>query len=354
MKASLKKIAGLIDQLIRTDNFPQTIKPDYLREAVIDYPVRGGKRLRPALMAWCCEAASGDPAATLHAAAAVEVFHNWTLVHDDIIDRDLTRRGAPTCHKALAAKLGEKFKLNAADAERAGADFAILAGDLQQAWASELLLKSVQDGVSTPIVAALLANMHKLADNELISGEALDVEFSLRPADTITIAEVERMIYLKTGALLRFAAESGAMIGSGDPDPAAPLTATLGRFASLAGMSFQLRDDFLGIFGATEFGKPIGSDLREGKATIILAETLKRANASDRAVMLGLLRRDAYSQADVEEARRIMIESGAAASVERRIADLGDECRTLLMTIPNGDGRRKLLEFNDYLAERTI
>ena len=108
----LRKIAESIDQLLAEDEFPFSIRPDYLAEAVRAYPVRGGKRLRPALLIWSCGLLGGDEAKALYPAAAVEVYHNWTLVHDDIIDRDDTRRGMPTAHVQLATELQKRFQLS--------------------------------------------------------------------------------------------------------------------------------------------------------------------------------------------------------------------------------------------------
>ena len=87
MLNDLQNIARSIDTLLLNDPYPETVKPDYLRRAVRDYPVRGGKRLRPALVIWCCELLGGSREQALYPAAAAEVYHNWTLVHDDIIDR---------------------------------------------------------------------------------------------------------------------------------------------------------------------------------------------------------------------------------------------------------------------------
>ena len=88
MKNALKQIADTINELIKNDPFPDTIQPAELRAAVRAYPERGGKRIRPALLMWACGLFGGDPEKVLNAAASVEIFHNWTLVHDDIIDEE--------------------------------------------------------------------------------------------------------------------------------------------------------------------------------------------------------------------------------------------------------------------------
>ena len=349
----LRQIAADIDRLLADDEFPATVRPDYLRDAVRDYPVRGGKRLRPAMLIWSCGLLGGSESAALYPAAAVEVFHNWTLVHDDIIDQDDTRRGAPTSHVKLAAELGGKFSLGAGDAERTGRDFAILAGDLQQGWANDLLLRSAEHGVPPEVTVALGRRFQKLANSDLISGEALDVEFSLRELTGLKSQEVRTMLGLKTGALLQFCTEAGAIIALDTADAEHPDVRKLSEFALAAGIAFQLRDDYLGIFGVYDsLGKALGNDLREGKATVMLLDTLRLASAADREKLLGYIGRETYSDADLDDVRRIMRDSGAAASNEAEAARLAEQARNILRNFPDNPYRQHLLDLVNFLIDR--
>ena len=349
----LRQIAADIDRLLADDEIPATVRPDYLRDAVRDYPVRGGKRLRPAMLIWSCGLLGGSESAALYPAAAVEVFHNWTLVHDDIIDQDDTRRGAPTSHVKLAAELGGKFSLGAGDAERTGRDFAILAGDLQQGWANDLLLRSAEHGVPPEVTVALGRRFQKLANSDLISGEALDVEFSLRELTGLKSQEVRTMLGLKTGALLQFCTEAGAMIALDTADAEHPDVRKLSEFALAAGIAFQLRDDYLGIFGVYDsLGKALGNDLREGKATVMLLDTLRLASAADREKLLGYIGRETYSDADLDDVRRIMRDSGAAASNEAEAARLAEQARNILRSFPDNPYRQHLLDLVNFLIDR--
>lgn len=349
----LRQIAADIDRLLADDEFPATVRPDYLRDAVRDYPVRGGKRLRPAMLIWSCGLLGGSESAALYPAAAVEVFHNWTLVHDDIIDQDDTRRGAPTSHVKLAAELGGRFSLAADDAERTGHDFAILAGDLQQGWANDLLLRSAEHGVPPEVTVALGRRFQKLANSDLISGEALDVEFSLRELTGLKSQEVRTMLGLKTGALLQFCTEAGAMIALNTADAEHPDVRKLSEFALAAGIAFQLRDDYLGIFGVYDsLGKALGNDLREGKATVMLLDTLRLASAADREKLLGYIGRETYSDADLDDVRRIMRDSGAAASNEAEAARLAEQARNILRSFPDNPYRQHLLDLVNFLIDR--
>ena len=349
----LRQIAADIDRLLADDEFPATVRPDYLRDAVRDYPVRGGKRLRPAMLIWSCGLLGGSESAALYPAAAVEVFHNWTLVHDDIIDQDDTRRGAPTSHVKLAAELGGRFSLADDDAERTGRDFAILAGDLQQGWANDLLLRSAEHGVPPEVTVALGRSFQKLANSDLISGEALDVEFSLRELTGLKSQEVRTMLGLKTGALLQFCTEAGAMIALNTADAEHPDVRKLSEFALAAGIAFQLRDDYLGIFGVYDsLGKALGNDLREGKATVMLLDTLRLASAADREKLLGYIGRETYSDADLDDVRRIMRDSGAAASNEAEAARLAEQARNILRSFPDNPYRQHLLDLVNFLIDR--
>ena len=185
----------------------------------------------------------------------------------------------------LAAELGGRFSLADDDAERTGRDFAILAGDLQQGWANDLLLRSAEHGVPPEVTVALGRRFQKLANSDLISGEALDVEFSLRELTGLKSQEVRTMLGLKTGALLQFCTEAGAMIALNTADAEHPDVRKLSEFALAAGIAFQLRDDYLGIFGVYDsLGKALGNDLREGKATVMLLDTLRLASAADREI----------------------------------------------------------------------
>ena len=352
MRQSLARIASLVETAIAADPFPDGIRPEYLREAVRDYPLRHGKRLRPALVFWCGTLFAPDAEARLLLpAAAVEVFHNWTLVHDDIIDRDDFRRGEPACHVRIAEKL-RAFPVSDGEKRHLASGFAMLAGDLQQAWAADLMLRSAS-GVGGAVASAMTANMLYLGSHELISGEALDMELAMRPPETIAPEEADAMIDLKTGALLRLAAETGVMAALRTTDRKSPEVAAAGRFALHCGRAFQMRDDLLGIYGTEELGKPIGNDLREAKRTPLLLTALKRLSPTGRQKLNGLLHRETYTTEMLDAARGLIAESGAKAAVEQRIADCAHACAEELASLPDTPSRRMLAEFADYLVSRT-
>lgn len=353
MLKNLTHIAAMIDEVIVNDSFPDNLKPACLRDAVIDYPRRGGKRLRPALLLWCCGLLGGELEHALPAAAAVEIYHNWTLVHDDIIDDDNIRRGHSTAHRKLADFAAERYHLSSDRATKFGNDFAILAGDIQQAWAANMLLLLAQHGVSDKLANALSQRLHQVVNCELISGEALDVEFSYRNA--VTLAEIEEMITLKTGVLLQFCAEAGAAIALNCDDFSQPKINALGQFALKAGKAFQLRDDWLGIFGQPhEFGKPLCSDLAERKPTILLTTALQMLSSHDRVKLQECLGLPEYSESTIELIRNLITRSGATAAVRQQGDAMADSALRILMDFPDNKYRLLLLELTEYLTSRPL
>ena len=147
LKEELKLNAERVSKIIGEDDFPGGIKPKFLRAAVLDYPLRGGKHLRSALLSWSCGLFGGDIESARFAAAAVEIYHNWTLVHDDIIDNDILRRNKPSTHVDLANFATAQYDSLKNESEKFGRDFAILTGDIQQGWAANMLMKSTEAGV---------------------------------------------------------------------------------------------------------------------------------------------------------------------------------------------------------------
>jgi len=354
MRNALKDIALQVENVLRNDVFHQHLPLDFMGVAVRDYPLRGGKRLRPALLMWCCGLLGGKLDSALYPACAAEVFHNWTLVHDDIIDRDDFRRGVPTCHKQLQTMAMAQYKLADSEAARFGQDFAILAGDWQQGWANSLLLQAAEHGVPADVTLALAKRMQEFTNRELIAGEALDVEFSYRGVEQVSAAEVERMMAGKTGVLLQFCAESGAMIALNDVKRERPETLALGRMAMAAAIAFQLRDDYLGVFGNAGFGKPLGADLSERKATLLLLKAFELLSDAGKKSLNGLLGKTVYDENDLGQIQALFIECGAADFVCRRAEELTGQAVAELEALPENQYKKYLSEFIVFMCGREV
>lgn len=201
----------------------------------------GGKRLRPVLTLMAAEALGADSASALNAALGIEVFHNFTLLHDDVMDRSDLRRGRPTVHA------------------RWDQNTAILSGDAMLTLATQLVAQ-VPDTALRPVLQAF--NQGAM---DVYEGQALDMDFERR--DTVTIPEYIRMITLKTGALLATALKVGAIIGGAD----AERLEALYDFGTDLGIAFQIHDDYLDMYGNEErLGKPVGGDVQNNKQTYLL------------------------------------------------------------------------------------
>ncbi|MEO3812274.1 polyprenyl synthetase family protein [Sphaerisporangium sp. B11E5] len=245
----------------------------------------GGKALRPALAVLSSRAAGAAP--DLPAAAAVELVHAFSLLHDDIMDGDRTRRHRPAAWTLF------------------GRAEAILAGDALLALAGELLA-----GAGTP-GHLQVARAVGVATRRLIAGQAADLEFERRTE--VSLAECLRMSSDKTGALLSCACAAGALAAGAPPG----LTGALAAFGAEAGLAFQLVDDLLGIWGTPETtGKPVLSDLRAGKKTLPVVAALTGGTPAG-ARLSGLLARPGPLPEDgLDEAARLVEEAGGRAWAE--------------------------------------
>ena len=353
MLNELKKVASQINDLIVNDDFPATIEPEYLRTTVMDYPSRGGKRFRPAMLVWCCGLLGGNTDAALYPAMAAELFHNWTLVHDDIIDEDRMRRGSLTTHESLRLFAREKFDGGDLAADKFGQNFAILAGDIQQGWSLNTILKSAQHGLSPELSLALGQRLLKLGSCQLISGEALDVEFPMRNWHNISSDEVLHMLELKTGALLRFCAEAGAAIALNSCDFERKEIKMLGDFAAAAGIAFQLQDDWLGIFGDFDkFGKDIASDLASEKPTMLLLKTFESLEPDLQLHLAGMLGLDEYDEEIIEQVKKLMRDCGSEAYIRKKSEKFVEQAKEILYQYPDNKYRSFLLELTSFLVDR--
>ena len=210
--------------------------------APIDYLLSlGGKRLRPVLVLMACEAFGKAPKAGLAAAKAVEIFHNFMLMHDDIMDKAAMRRGQQTVH--------QKWDVNTA----------ILSGDAMLIQAYACLNEYPPEQFKS------LTQLLSKTALEVCEGQQYDVDFETSAA--VSITQYLEMIRLKTAVLVGCAMEMGARIGGADPAHAKQLY----RFGEQLGIAFQLQDDYLDTFGdAATFGKRIGGDIAENKKTILV------------------------------------------------------------------------------------
>ncbi|MGE5607284.1 MAG: polyprenyl synthetase family protein [Bacteroidota bacterium] len=350
---ALKEREAKVVELINREEYYRSFNPEELREAVYSYLNRPAKRLRPGILLFACGAVGGDESRALSAAAAVEVYHTWTLVHDDIIDNDAKRRGFPTVHeesRVQALKKGYSER----EAIDYGRNMAILAGDLQHAWSVQLLQESVKRGVKKEVVLDLVARLTDLSKG-LLEGEALDVLFARREIKDLTERDVLKMLELKTGVLYEFAGIAGASIGLNQTSDENKMIKAIGSFARKCGVAFQLQDDILGITGDEKrLGKPVGSDIREGKRTIILLHTYQKVGSKERDYLLNKLGDPSLSQGEVEKIKQILIEFKGVEYAKSLADQIINQAIEELAPLPESESKQLLLAWADYVADREL
>ncbi len=330
-----------------------SFKPQDIHDALFSYVRRRGKALRPLLLLLSCAAVGGDERQAIPAAAAVEIFHTWTLVHDDIIDRDDTRRGLPTVHAMYRDHALRIHGQGAEESAHYGTAVAILAGDLQQSWTYALLSDLALRGVEPALVLQLITRMATHLTPQLLEGEMLDVQFSLMPPDALDEAGILHMLTMKTGSLLEYSAWCGARIGLGDkPDPHG-YAEKLGSFAALCGTAFQLHDDLLGLTADEgALGKPVGSDIREGKRTLVMHRALERAGPMERRMLLGTLGKGDADVGEIEAVLRVLRSTGALEEMTQLANSYISQAIATLDELPNTEARRMLRSWADFLLTR--
>ena len=339
----LAGIATAVHGLIQASGYWQEVAPEHLSGACLSYLGRGGKCLRSGLLVWASRLCGGRDEQAYRAAAAVEVFHTWTLVHDDIIDRDERRRGGPTVH-AQAAAAARRAGASEPEAAHYGTTVGILAGDLQHGWAVELLS-------GLPAESAwpeLLGRLEGQTLRRVIGGEMLDVDLARRALEEVTERDLLQVIAWKTAELFAYCGWAGARLGQGSPADCGRLE----RFGRELGMAFQLRDDVLGLVGDSgAMGKPVGSDLREGKRTLPLLAAWAQAGAQEREIITRALQPKGTAAERAEAIRVVVARGGVAAAQARAEQHLG-LARAELEPLPATPPRARLGELARMLVER--
>jgi geranylgeranyl diphosphate synthase, type I len=331
-----------------------TFSHQHLNDAVLSYIMAGGKSLRAAILMFACGAVGGDENATLPAAAAVELYHTFTLVHDDIIDRDLTRRGVPTIHTDFAQRAKAEYGFSEANAEHYGLTIAILAGDLQQGWAASLLPDLHFTYNVSPILALFLGQqLFRETQVALINGETLDVIQAETPVDKLDEKAVLDMLWQKTGILYQFTGKAGAAIGLNNPDFRHPMIEAVGNFTGQCGIAFQLQDDILGIVGDEKrTGKSVGADIREGKRTVTLLHSLKHMTAAERAHTLNVLGNPSASASEIERVVDILASRGGISYTRQLAQDFVAEGLGHLANLPDSHYRQLMEAWAEFITSR--
>ncbi len=289
----------------------------------------GGKRLRPFLVLQACELVGGRRDVAVPVAVAVELLHTFTLVHDDIMDDDDRRRGRPTVHTVW------------------GTPLAILAGDLLFVKTYEATLASPHARTISPRRLLKILNLLTEATISICEGQALDMLFEDR--DLITEKEYLTMITKKTAGLLATSARVGALAGGGKADQ----VRRLGRYAYYAGLAFQVIDDYLGVTAdEAVLGKPVGSDLREGKKTLILIHALTHATDAQRRQVYAVLGRDDAAPSEIDAVNHILRDVGSLDYALTKAHRFVAAAKRQLAAFPPSPTKEILLDLAEYIISR--
>jgi geranylgeranyl diphosphate synthase type I len=306
----------------------------------------GGKRLRPALMYYGYVGAGGkNRKRILETAASIELIHFFLLIHDDIIDKDNKRHGIDTVH-FYYDKMG-KLIFHGSDSIHFGNSMAIIIGDMVSALGNQLLFSSKFD---SGLVIKALIKLQRIVSNVVI-GQSQDIyiEYKKKASEK----EVLKMYENKTA---KYTIEGPLHLGAILAGTKDELLNALSKYAVPVGIAFQIQDDILGIFGSEKkLGKPVGSDIEEGKQTLLVVKAKERAGKGQLRKINYLLGKPNLSQKEIEEFRNIIISTGSleyAKNLARKFIIKGK--RALIAAKIKKETKDFLLGVADYMIKREL
>jgi len=316
-------ILNLVNTFI--DQLPYDRRPASLYEPIKYVLSLGGKRIRPVLMLLAYNLYKDDPERILMPAVGLETYHNYTLLHDDLMDNADMRRGHDTVHK------------------RWDANKAILSGDSMLVLAYQRMQQCDQ--------RHLQAVLDVFTETALEIGEGQEYDMTFEQRNDVTEDEYIEMIRLKTSVLLACAVKIGAILADAPADD----VANLYKFGEQLGLAFQLQDDLLDVYGDPKvFGKAIGGDITSNKKTYMLINAFNRANADQRRQLEQWIGATQFDRAEkVQAVTAIYDQIGIRQLCEQKINFYFDECRKYLAKVNVSDDRKQqLLSYTDDMMTR--
>lgn len=314
------------EQSLKTYKLPS--EPKGLYEPIAYILELGGKRLRPCLVLAACEACKNSYAEAQQAALAVELFHNFTLIHDDIMDEAPLRRGKATVHS--------KWNLNTG----------ILSGDAM------LILAYQQFASYNPELQADLMALFSKTALEVCEGQEFDVAFEQLPA--VSESAYLKMIQFKTAVLVAAALKMGALIGAADSESAELFY----DFGLALGTAFQIQDDYLDAFGDPEtFGKQVGGDILENKKTFLVVKLQELGSIEQCQALDHWFGANAHASSEekVAEVKQLFTESGAAEATREAVQAYTKESQRILGSLEKrGIKTTTLAAFSEALLLRNL
>ena len=301
--------------------------PKKLYDAAGHLIVNGGKRLRPYMVIRSCQILGGKSSDAMISASAVEMVHNFTLVHDDIMDNDEMRHGVPTVHK--------KF----------GMPIAILAGDVLFSKAFQIISESK---LSPNATAHLISRLAK-ACVDVCEGQLLDIKMA-DEKKIPTQAEYITMIGKKTAALFDVSCAMGAICATNRPKDISNLSA----FGRNLGIAFQITDDLIGVMGDPKITKkPVGNDLREGKKSLPILMAIKLANGNEKKIILKAFGNSKISKSELNKAVEVIRSLGIEDKVRNQALKYAEKSEKSLIKY-SGSAKEELTALLDFVVRRSV
>ena len=313
--------------IVHLEDFAVDKEPKNLYEPINYILKLGGKRLRPVLTLMTAEVFNEKAEIAMNAALSVEVFHNFSLVHDDIMDDAPLRRGKETVH--------EKWNLNTG----------ILSGDAMLIMAYQLFENY------EPETFRALAKLFSKTALEVCEGQQYDIDFETR--DDVTIPEYLKMIEYKTAVLVGAAMKMGAIVAKASIEDQNAIY----DFGRYLGIAFQLQDDYLDAFGNPEtFGKQVGGDILENKKTYLYLKTLELGTSSEQSNLLKTMSENSISDTDkVNKVKVLFNSSGASDATQDAVKNYTDNAFTVLEALNVSEDKKQLVRlFGEQLMNRRV
>ncbi len=332
-----KQLDVIIDDIISDLEIPFL---EYYVHQIKEFIFAGGKRIRPVLMVTSYGAVNSsiENEAIYNSCVSIEILHNASLIHDDIMDHSETRRGQKAFHILLQDYASCNYPKKNIDPE----DYALAMGILGGDFAYSLAYRVVQESHFEPQIVIDTAKEFNHAFIDMVKGVIFETDMQGR-------FEVEekhyfKMIEGKTGALFKRAARMGAIYGKGTEKQ----INALGDFALNAGIAFQIVDDVIGTFGDPQkTGKPVDSDIKEGKKTLLLINTIENANEDDKKILQQTVGNKNASVEAIEHVRSIIKECGALDYANEKTKELYERSKIALENIKDELDQK----YYDYLIE---
>ena len=327
MKASqsIKKNAVFVNKFLRKELKGE---PKQLYDAASHLIIHGGKRLRPYLVLKSCQVLGGKQSDAIAAASSVEMIHNFTLVHDDIMDNDEMRHGVPTTHN--------KFDM----------PLAILAGDVLYSKAYHTI--SSKSKLSSNYTTQLVTKLSK-ACVEICEGQVDDVKLAENKRIP-TEREYIKMIEKKTAVLFEVSCAMGAICAKKKPRD----VKNLSSFGRNLGIAFQITDDLIGIMGDSKLTKkPVGNDIREGKKSLPILLAIRKARGKDKQKILKIFGKSNATKKEIQSTVNIIRSLGIEDDVRKKALQYANKA-TKALDFYSGSHKKEMISLLDFVVKRSL